>query len=333
MESPWIKRRLLGNSSQDPIAEIFLLGFAGIKQYPQMLGVLFFIVYILSIFGNIFVFCVIKKEEQLHTPMYIIISNLALSDIVYTTIVMPKIIEMYLFNNYAMQFNACVVQMCFLHFLAIVESFLLVAMALDRYVSICNPLRYPSLITHNLTYVMCLVCWVCPLFVPGVLFAYYVGLPYCGPNKIPHLYCEYALVVRLACTDTTSNVNVGITLGCVVLLVCFSIICLSYLQIIITIFKVTQPGGRSKAFYTCSTQLVVICIFMIPRIFAYISLNFSYMPSDLRIALGFFYTVFPPFIHPVIYSLRTKEIRAFILKSFRTKRINIPRVKLDNISA
>ncbi|XP_051782514.1 olfactory receptor 6N1-like [Erpetoichthys calabaricus] len=312
---------LSANSNYSTVTQLYFFGFDEIKQYPQLIGILFCIMYILSVSGNIFVCYVIKKEESLHSPMYIIISNLALSDIVYSTVIIPKIIEMYLLNNFIIGLKACMAQMSCLHFIGTVDSLLLLLMALDRYVSICNPLRYSSIITQNVASLMCSACWILPIAVPVVLLFYSVTLPYCGPNKIQHLYCEFGLLIRLACTNTSFNMYVGVTFGCTVLLSCFVLISLSYLQIIVTIFKITESGGRMKAFYTCSTQLIVISIFMIPRVFAYITLLIGfYLPLEVRILLGAVYSILPPLVHPIIYSLRTKEIKDFIVKRLKSKR-------------
>ncbi|XP_041116019.1 olfactory receptor 10G4-like [Polyodon spathula] len=257
--------------------------------------------------------------------MYIIICNLALSDLIYSTVISPKLIQSYLLDLNAIQFHVCFIQMYFLHFAGSVDSFMMLVMAIDRYVSICFPLRYPALITNKNAQILCTVAWILAAISPlsPVIFA--AVLPYCGPNKINHLYCENGSVTRLACTDTTFNIMFSVIVGCIVLIIPFFIILLSYLKIIITVLKIATSEGRKKVFYTCSTQLIVISIFFIPRLFVYIALVAGfYMPDVARVSLGVIYCLLPPLANPVIYTFRTKEIKQFIFKLFKLKTV-VPR--------
>ncbi|XP_033864178.2 olfactory receptor 10G4-like [Acipenser ruthenus] len=324
MELGW-KMQILSDSNHTNVAEFVFVGFTGVRQAPQLIGVTFLIIYLLTLLGNLFILYVIKKEEKLQTPMYIIICNLALSDIIYSTVISPKLIQSYLLDLNAIQFHVCFIQMYFFHFAGSVDSFMMLVMALDRYVSICFPLRYPALITNKNAQILCIVAWMLGAISPLPPVSFAAILPYCGPNKINHLYCEHRLVARLACTDTTFNMFLAFIIACLVLIVPFSIILLSYLKIIITVLKIATPEGRKKAFYTCSTQLIVISIFFIPRLFVYIaSIVGVYMPDVARASLGVMYCLLPPLANPVIYSFRTKEIKQLIFKLFKLKTV-VPR--------
>ncbi|XP_058886425.1 olfactory receptor 10G4-like [Acipenser ruthenus] len=314
--------QILSDSNHTNVAEFVFVGFTGVRQAPQLIGVTFLIIYLLTLLGNLFILYVIKKEEKLQTPMYIIICNLALSDIIYSTVISPKLIQSYLLDLNAIQFHVCFIQMYFLHFAGSVDSFMMLVMALDRYVSICFPLRYPALITNKNAQILCIVAWMLGAISPLPPVSFAAILPYCGPNKVNHLYCEHHSVARLACTDTTFNMFLAVIVACLVLIVPFFIILLSYLKIIITVLKISTSEGRKKAFYTCSTQLIVISIYFIPRLFVYIASTVGvYMPDVARVSLGVMYCLLPPLANPVIYSFRTKEIKQFIFMLFKMKTV------------
>ncbi|KAK6485884.1 olfactory receptor 10G4-like [Huso huso] len=324
MELGW-KMQILSDSNHTNVAEFVFVGFIGIRQAPQLIGVTFLIIYLLTLLGNLFILYVIKKEEKLQTPMYIIICNLALSDIIYSTVISPKLIQSYLLDLNAIQFHVCFIQMYFLHFAGSVDSFMMLVMAIDRYISICFPLRYPALITNKNAQILCIVAWMLGAISPLPPVSFAAILPYCGPNKVNHLYCEHRSVARLACTDTTLSMFLGVITACLVLIIPFLIILLSYLKIIITVLKIATSEGRKKAFYTCSTQLIVISIYFIPRLFVYIAAIVGvYMPDVARVSLGVMYCLLPPLANPVIYSFRTKEIKQFIFKLFKLKTV-VPR--------
>ncbi|MBN3281223.1 O10G9 protein, partial [Polyodon spathula] len=324
MELGW-KMQIVSDSNHTGVAEFIFVGFTGVRQAPQLIGVTFLIIYLLTLLGNLFILYVIKKEEKLQTPMYIIICNLALSNIIYSTVISPKLIQSYLLDLNAIQFHVCFIQMYFLHFAGSVDSFMMLVMAIDRYVSICFPLRYPALITNKNAQILCTVAWILGAISPLSPVSSAALLHYCGPNKINHLYCENGIVARLACTDTTFSIFLAVIIACLVLIVPFFIILLSYLKIVITVLKIASSEGRKKAFYTCSTQLIVISIFFIPRLFVYIaSVAGVYMPDVARASLGVMYCLLPPLANPVIYTFRTKEIKQFIFKLFKLKTI-VPR--------
>ncbi|XP_028656741.1 olfactory receptor 6N1-like [Erpetoichthys calabaricus] len=314
----------LNDVNYTTISDFLFAGFPGLILVPELLGVTFILTYFLTLLANIFIFYVIRKHETLHTPMFIIICNLAVSDVIYSTVISPKIIQTYLFGNRTIKIHLCLVQMYFLHFAGSVDSFILLVMAVDRYVSVCHPLRYSTLITNTVAQRMCSAAWVLGAANPLLIVSYASLLPYCGPNKISHLYCEYGLVVRLACTDTTFHLQMGISVGCLVLLCPFLLILLSYLKIIISVLKITTVSGRMKATYTCSTQLIVITIYFLPRVFVYIAFTAGFsLQGDLRIALGIIYCLLPPILNPVIYSFRLKEIKQVMFKILKHKDITL----------
>uniref|UniRef100_A0A8C4RWA6 Olfactory receptor n=1 Tax=Erpetoichthys calabaricus TaxID=27687 RepID=A0A8C4RWA6_ERPCA len=316
----WKSLRFQMNSNYTPVSQFLFVGFTGQQQMPQLIGTFFLFIYILTLVGNLFILHTVRKVKKLHTPMFIMIMNLAASDIIYSTTVSPQMIYFYLTGFKEIQFHMCFVQMFFLHFAGCVDSYLMAAMAIDRFVSICYPLRYPTILSNSVAYKMCAVAWIAGIVVPLLLVLYSFPLPYCGPNKIVHFYCQHGQVARLACTDTSLTLTRALILGFIVLLGSFFIILLSYLKIIIAVIKIVTKDSKTKAFYTCSTQLIVVTIFYVPRIFVYLATLFRlYIPTDLNTALGIIYCLFPPLVNPVIYSFRTHEIRQFILKKIVLK--------------
>ncbi|XP_051782513.1 olfactory receptor 6N1-like [Erpetoichthys calabaricus] len=327
MEQEWKSLRLQVNSNYTPISQFVFVGFIGQKQMPQLIGTFFLFIYILTLVGNVFIFYTVRKVKKLHTPMFIMIMNLAASDIIYSTTVSPQIIYFYLTGFKEIQFHMCFVQMFFLHYAGSVDSYLMAAMAIDRFVSICYPLRYPTILSNNVAYKMCAVAWIAGIVVPLVAVLYSFPLPYCGPNKIVHLYCQHGLVARLACTDTSLTLIRALILAFVALLGSFFIILFSYLKIIIAVIKIVTKNGKEKAFYTCSTQLIIVMIYYIPRLFSYTSLSVSFnIPTDINTALGVSYCLLPPLVNPIIYSYRTKEIRNEFLKKISLAKI-VPKNK------
>ncbi|XP_028656745.1 olfactory receptor 10G7-like [Erpetoichthys calabaricus] len=310
------------------IPEFIFVGFPGLIRIPELIGVTFLVTYVLTLFGNFFIFYVIKKQETLQTPMFIIICNLALSDIIYSTVITPKIIQTYLFGYNSIQFHMCFLQMYFLHFAGSVDSYIMLVMAIDRYISICYPLRYPALITNRNAQKMCFTAWMLGAITPLTPVIQALVLPFCGSNMIPLLYCEIGTVVRLASIDTTFNQQMGSSFGNLVLIALFLLILLSYLKIIVSVMKIATSGNRMKAAYTCSTQIIVIFIYFLPRLFVYIASTAGlFIPGDLRVSLGVLYCLLPPLVNPLIYSFRTKEIKQFILKQLNTRNIYVKRKK------
>uniref|UniRef100_A0A8C4RSP4 G-protein coupled receptors family 1 profile domain-containing protein n=1 Tax=Erpetoichthys calabaricus TaxID=27687 RepID=A0A8C4RSP4_ERPCA len=312
------------NLSYTPITEFVLVGFTGVSQVPELIGVTFIITFTLTLLGNVFVVLIIKHNESLHTPMYIIICNLALSDLMYSTVISPKVIQVYLTGSNTIRVPICLIQMYFLHFAGSVHSYMLLVMAIDRYVSICHPLRYPSLLSNTKAQLLCLGAWMLGAVTVSPLVSIYAASIqlYCGPNKIPHLYCEYGLVISLSCNDTYFFIQLGSSIGSSILVGPFLLIALSYLKITISVLTIESSGGRMKAVYTCSTQLLVISIYFLPRLFVYIAFaSGMYMPGDIRISLGLLYCLLPPLVNPVIYSYRMREIKQIIVKVLKIKEI------------
>ncbi|XP_028656726.2 olfactory receptor 6N1-like [Erpetoichthys calabaricus] len=312
------------NLSYTPITEFVLVGFTGVSQVPELIGVTFIITFTLTLLGNVFVVLIIKHNESLHTPMYIIICNLALSDLMYSTVISPKVIQVYLTGSNTIRVPICLIQMYFLHFAGSVHSYMLLVMAIDRYVSICHPLRYPSLLSNTKAQLLCLGAWMLGAVSPLVHICAATLQPYCGPNKIPHLYCEYGIVISLSCNDVFFFFQLGSTIACLILICPFVLVVLSYLRITISVLKIDSSGRRMKAVYTCSTQLLVISIYFLPRLFVYIAfVSGMYMPGDVRVSLGLLYCLLPPLVNPMIYSFRLNEIRQIIAKALKIKK-NIP---------
>ncbi|XP_028839815.1 olfactory receptor 1-like [Denticeps clupeoides] len=313
------------------VKEFILVGFPGLNpKYYGLVAALFFLVYVTTVVGNSILVVLFVKEHSLQKPMYGIMFSLALSDIGFSTVALPKIIAKYWFDDETIPVYACLMQMKLVHYFATVTSFILMLMALDRYLAICNPLRYPVLMTNRITLALNIFAWVSSFMFN--LFNLIEGsrTPFCGPNRIVQCYCDQASVFKLSCVTTTYQNLVAFSLAMVALLGPLTFIVYSYTHIIVSVMKVTSMGSRWRTFSTCSTQLCIIGIYYLPRCGVYVSnlLGVVFVP-DIRIALILFYSLFPPFINPFIYCFRNKEINHVLnhwVKKFRggVKSFTIP---------
>lgn len=263
------------------------------------------------------VFIVILLKEKLHKPMYLLIANLAFSAFLFDAATLPKMIGKYWLDGGKISSLACFVQMHLVHWLAIMDSLILTLMAFDRYIAICNPLRYSSTITYKLTMYACSSIWFCSdiILIDTIIIAKY---PFCGSNKVVSFYCSSSNILRLACANVTSTREVLSTVGLVVLFGTLALIVLSYVAILLSVLSLKHWRGWRKAFHTCVTHLFVNALFYVPRVFVYQASYLKLVLSpDLAVFLVVLQSYLPHLANPFIYCLRTEEIKNIISSTLK----------------
>ncbi|XP_066466482.1 olfactory receptor 6N1-like [Tiliqua scincoides] len=301
--------------NQTKVAEFILEGFPSLQHFHKPLFLLLLLIYLFTISGNLLIFTIIRTDPQLHTPMYFFVSILSFLEIWYTAATIPKMLSNMLSKRRNISFTGCLLQIYFFHSLGATECYLLTVMAFDRYLAICNPLRYPAIMTSQMCIKLAASCWICGLLGPITEIVLISKLPFCGPNQIKHIFCDFPPVLSLACTDTSVNILVDFVVNACKILATFLLILLSYLQIIRAIVKIRTAAGRRKAFSTCAAHLTVVLIFFGSILFMYVRLTKSYS-LDYDRALAVVYAIITPFLNPIIYSLRNKEIKAALKRMF-----------------
>ncbi|XP_077675888.1 olfactory receptor 5G9-like [Eretmochelys imbricata] len=295
-----------GNHST--VTEFVLSGLTDRPELQVPLFVLFLVIYIVTLVGNLGMIVLIKIDSRLHSPMYFFLGHLSFSDLCYSSIISPRMLLNFLAKSKGISYNACAVQMYFFGTFGHVDCLLLAVMAYDRYVAICNPLLYTVTMSR----------WLCHQLVAGV---YAVGLldsvvhtvftfrlSFCSSNAINHFFCDILPVLSLSCSDTRMNeIVMFASTGCVVVS-SIVIILLSYAYIIITILRIRSAEGRRKAFSTCTSHLTAVAMFHGSLLFMYFRPSTSYSLDTDKIA-SVFYTVVIPMLNPLIYSLRNKEVK------------------------
>ena len=294
--------------NQTWVREFILLGLSGDWDTQVTLFVLFSVAYLLTLLGNVLIVLLIRLDSRLHTPMYFFLTNLSLVDVSYATSIVPQMLVHFLAEHIGIPYVSCAAQLFFSLGLGGIEFVLLAVMACDRYVAVCDPLRYSVIMHGGLCARLAVTSWVSGSVNSLVQTSITFQLPMCTNKYIDHISCELLAVVRLACVDTSSN-EVAIMVSSIVLLMTpFCLVLLSYIRIISTILKIQSTEGRKKAFRTCASHLTVVVLCYGMTIFTYIQPNPS--PSVLQEKLiSVFYAILMPVLNPMIYSLRNKEVK------------------------
>ncbi|XP_077696975.1 olfactory receptor 51G2-like [Eretmochelys imbricata] len=297
---------------------VFLLtGIPGQEDVHIWISIPFGLMYAVSIVGNSVILFIIKTDPSLHEPMYIFLSRLAVSDLGLSISTTPTILGIYLFNSREISLNACFAQLFFLHFLAKIESSVLLFMAFDRFVATCNPLRYASILTPPRIAKMGLVFLLRGVAVASPFPFLLKRFQYCRANVLSHSYCLHQDVMKLACSDITVNTIYGMfttvfTLGLDSLLIFFS-----YVMILKTVLSIASHTECLRALNTCFSHICAVLLFYIPDIGLAVIHRFGNSSSHLlRVLLEYVYLLVPPLISPIVYSVKSRHLRVRIIRAF-----------------
>ncbi|XP_034617316.1 olfactory receptor 52R1-like [Trachemys scripta elegans] len=297
-----------------------LLGIPGLEVSHIWLSIPFCAMYTIAILGNFTILFIVKRETSLHGPMYYFLCMLAITDLVLSMSILPKTLSIFWFNSREIDFSACLTQMYFIHCFSAIESGIFVAMGLDRYVAICDPLRHSTILTNHVVAKIGLAV----VLRSGMLTLPYPFLarkwPYCKTNIIPQSYCEHIAVVKLACTDIRISSYYGLFVVFSVIGLDVFFIAVSYTQILRAIFNLPTKDARLKTFGTCGSHLFVILAFYIPALFSFLTHRFGHsVPLHFHVLIANMYLLVPPMLNPIIYGVRTKQIRDRLLQFFTHK--------------
>ncbi|XP_069819518.1 olfactory receptor 10A7-like [Dendropsophus ebraccatus] len=300
------------------IDEFILLGFTNFNIKTQLfLFPLFLFIYIFTLLGNFTIITVITLDSLLHTPMYYFLRNLSFLEMCYITVTLPKVLHTFVAKKKTISFYGCCTQMFCFFTLGVTECFILTVMAYDRFVAICNPLRYFSVMNKSTCLKMTTVSWAFGNLISLGQTLSIFSLPYCGPNLINHFFCDIPPLLKLACTDASANqIAVSIT-GFIVLPLPFALVLYSYGRIIAAITRISAKG-RKKVFSTCASHFISVTLFFGTGAFTYVRVKTSDTPDNDKL-LSLLYSVVTPLLNPLIYSLRNEEVKGGLKKLLHQK--------------
>ncbi|XP_078515178.1 olfactory receptor 52P1-like [Lissotriton helveticus] len=303
------------------VPSFILIGIPGLEEFHIWISLPWSSIYIITILANVVVLVFIKKEESLHQPMYLFLCMLLITDLVSLNASVPKMLLLFWFNTREITFKGCLIQMYLVHSFSIMGSGVLLAMAFDRYVAICHLLRYVTILTsHVITKIGLMV------LLRGFLLVFphpflVQRLPFCRSNEIIQTYCEHMAVAKLACADITVNILYGLFVALSVVGMDAFFIIISYVTIVRAVMKLPTRQARFKAFNTCVSHVCVILVAYIPALFSFIAQRFSTrVAPHVQVLLSNIYLLLPPMLNPLVYGMKTKQIRLKVLGFFKLRR-------------
>ncbi|XP_074985094.1 olfactory receptor 5J3-like [Caretta caretta] len=299
---------MMGKGNDTTVAEFILAGFTDYPELQVALFLIFLVVYVLTLLGNFGMIALIWTDSRFHTPMYLLLSNLSLVDLGYSSSIAPRVLVSLSRESKAISYAGCAAQMYFFLAFATTESFLLAVMAYDRYVAICTPLLYRLIISKRSCIWLLSSSYMAGVANATVFTSCTFQLSFCGPNVIDHYFCDVLPLMRLSCTDTHTNEMLLSLFAGSIQLTTILIILFSYLYVTAAILRIRSSEGRHKAFSTCTSHLTAVAIFYGTTCFTYLQpSSASSLERDQVISV--FYTMVIPMLNPLIYSLRNKEVK------------------------
>ncbi|XP_018420725.1 PREDICTED: olfactory receptor 1020-like [Nanorana parkeri] len=291
-----------------------LLGLSSVPGLQITFFLLFLLMYMVALSGNLLVITVVRLHARLQTPMYFFLSNLSVIDICFSTTIVPKMLSNTLSQDRTISLLGCAAQMYFHLALGATECLILAVMAYDRYTAIGKPLQYNTIMNQKLCFYLAAVCWVVSFLNSAIHAVFTFQLPFCKSNEVNHFFCEMPPLFEISCRDTWFNEVAVYISGGLIALCSFLLTLLSYAHILSTIVKIHCTSERHKAFSTCASHLTVVTLYYGTIIFMYLRPQSSYSPDRDRV-VSILYTVVTPMLNPIIYSVRNKDIIGAIGKT------------------
>ncbi|XP_073166847.1 olfactory receptor 6N1-like [Lepidochelys kempii] len=296
------------------VTEFILLGFGDVPELKILLFLMFLVIYMATMVGNMLITALVVADQHLHTPMYFFLGNLSCLETCYTSTILPRMLASLLTGDKTISFSGCITQLYFFCALAATECCLLAAMSYDRYLAICKPLHYSTLMNIRFCLQLAAGSWLNGCLATAIFVLFMSHLIFCGPYEIDHFYCDLIPLIKLSCSDTYLIILLDFVLSCVFTLPAFLLSLTSYVCIIATILRIPSTTGRQKAFTTCSSHLIVVTIFYGTLMIVYMLPKHETL-SVLNKVLSLSYTVLTPAVNPLIYSLRNRDVKEALSKA------------------
>lgn len=307
----------MDKANSSVVSEFVLLGLSNSRELQIFFFAIFSVVYVTSVLGNVLIIIIISFDSRLNSPMYFLLSNLSFIDICQSNFATPKMLVDFFVEHKTISFEGCMAQIFLLHSFVGSEMMLLVAMAYDRFIAICKPLHYGTIMNQRLCIIFVSISWAVGILHSVSHLAFTVDLPFCGPNEVDSFFCDLPLVIELACMDTYEMEIMTLTNSGLISLSCFLALIISYTIILISVRR-RSSSGSSKALSTLTAHITVVILFFGPCIYFYIW-PFSRLSVDKFLSV--FYTVCTPLLNPIIYSLRNEDVKSAMWK-LRNRHVN-----------
>ncbi|XP_002931351.2 olfactory receptor 4K2 [Ailuropoda melanoleuca] len=301
------------------VSEFVLLGLTDSPELQTFVFVMFSVLYLITMLGNGLILLTVLSTPHLHSPMYFLLSNLSLIDMCLSSFATPKMIMDFFAERKTISFEGCISQIFFLHLFTGTEIVLLISMSFDRYIAISKPLHYSTIMSQRVCAGLVVTSWTVGFLHTMSQLAFTLYLPFCGPNVVDSFFCDLPFIIQLACIDMYVLGIFMISTSGVIALISFLLLLTSYV-IILVMIKDHSSTGTSKALSTCTAHFMVVLMFFGPCIFIYVWPFTNFLVDKV---LSVFYTIFTPFLNPLIYTLRNQEVKTAVKKKLRHQNLNL----------
>uniref|UniRef100_A0A8C5WSX5 Olfactory receptor n=1 Tax=Laticauda laticaudata TaxID=8630 RepID=A0A8C5WSX5_LATLA len=313
--------------NQTITSEFILVGLATLPELQPLFFLFFLIIYLATVTGNLLLIFLVISDHHLHSPMYFFLGNLSCLETCYSSIILPKMLTNLFTGQQSISFTGCMIQFYFFSSCAGTETYLLAIMSYDRYLAICRPLHYASIIHGNIGVQIMMGLWIASFLASCLTVSLLAQLSFCSSNVINHYFCDLIPLEKLSCSDTNLIEFVTLCISFIFIIIPFLLTLISYICIIVTILKISSLTGRQKVFSTCSSHLFAVCLFYGTLIIVYLLPDTSRL-RELNKVFSIFYTVLTPLINPLIYSLRNQEVHKALMR-IKIKAIHIAKMQIN----